>query len=88
VPKVYEFEDALAAAGAAKASVRGILLSLSSILTEAQLRGLVVAQNVVRARGKRKKQGNGRATTAPQVHDAAWARAVLTGASAPLSRRF
>jgi integrase len=45
--------------GLAKATVRGILVSLISILTEAQRRGKV-AQNVVRARGRHKK-GNGRA---------------------------
>jgi integrase len=40
--------------------VRGILVSLSSLLTEAQARGLV-AQNVVRMRGRQRRKGNGRA---------------------------
>jgi integrase len=57
---VYELEGELADTGLAKATVRDILISLSSILTEAQARGLV-AQNVVRARGKQQKKGNGRA---------------------------
>jgi hypothetical protein len=56
---VREFEDALAAAGSAKAFLRGILASPSLILTEAQARGLV-AQNVVRTRGRRKKSSNSR----------------------------
>jgi hypothetical protein len=60
VPKVFEPEDALAEAGLARTSVRGMRVSLSSLLSEAQARGLV-AQNVVRARGERKKGGNGRA---------------------------
>jgi integrase len=55
-PRVRTFEDELAAAGCAPATVLGILVSLSGILSEAQERGLV-AQNVVRARGKRRKRG-------------------------------
>jgi integrase len=55
-PGVREFEDRLRHGGRSPAMVRKILTSLSSLLSDAQKRGLV-SRNVVRELGSRRKKG-------------------------------
>jgi integrase len=55
-PGVREFEDRLRRSGRSPAMVRKILTSLSSLLSDAQERGLV-SRNVVRELGSRRKKG-------------------------------
>ncbi len=66
VPMVRAFEDRLRAEGRSEAMIKRVLIGLGGILRDAQERGLV-AQNVVRARGKRQQNGNGRHRGALQM---------------------
>lgn len=58
VPEVRKFEDRLAKEGRSDAMVRKVVVSLGSLLAEAQERGLV-AQNVVHARRRRRRGKSG-----------------------------